>query len=142
MLYMFCAVGLLVVLDQWSKRRVESRVRGRHVSLGPVVQIRYVATSRDVYRRPGGRVALALGWSAALLSAIVLHHSGTWFQSPVSLIGLGLALGGAAGNLLDIFKSRHVIDFIDLGWWPVFNLADVGIVGGLVLALAPSLSLL
>ncbi|OGI64564.1 MAG: hypothetical protein A2W18_09050 [Candidatus Muproteobacteria bacterium RBG_16_60_9] len=71
----------------------------------------------------------------ALLAAIVLHRSGAWFQNDVALLGLGLALGGAAGNLLDILRYRYIVDFIDLRWWPVFNLADVGIVGGLLLAL-------
>jgi len=51
------------------------------------------------------------------------------------MFGLGMALGGAAGNLRDILRHRYIVDFIDLGWWPVFNLADVAIVGGLILAL-------
>jgi signal peptidase II len=45
-----------------------------------------------------------------------------------------LAFGGAAGNLLDILRLRSIVDFIDLHWWPVFNLADVAIVAGLVVA--------
>jgi signal peptidase II len=77
---------------------------------------------------------LVLIWFAALASAIALHGSGAWFQSHVSLLGLGMALGGAAGNLWDILRRHYVVDFIDLGWWPVFNLADVAIVAGLVLA--------
>lgn len=76
---------------------------------------------------------MALVWLWALASAIVLRHSGLWFQGQVSLIGLGLAFGGAAGNLLDIWRHQSVVDFIDLRWW-VFNLADAGIVGGLLLA--------
>ncbi|HVM00263.1 MAG TPA: signal peptidase II [Egibacteraceae bacterium] len=50
----------------------------------------------------------------------------------------GLVTGGALGNVTDRllrdpgFPSGHVVDFIDLGWWPVFNLADVGIVVGAV----------
>ena len=73
-------------------------------------------------------------WFIALLSAIALHRSGMWFHGRVSQIGLGLAFGGAAGNLLDIMRYNAVIDFIDLQWWPVFNVADIGIVGGLLLA--------
>lgn len=50
----------------------------------------------------------------------------------------GLVTGGALGNVADRllrepgFPSGHVVDFVDLGWWPVFNLADVGIVVGAV----------
>lgn len=52
----------------------------------------------------------------------------------------GLVSGGALGNVTDRlvragdsgFGSGHVVDFLDLGWWPVFNLADVGIVVGAI----------
>jgi signal peptidase II len=61
-------------------------------------------------------------------------------------VGLGLLVGGAAGNLADrLIRHNHgaVIDFVDAvrvgghDWWPVFNLADAAIVVGVViLALA------
>jgi lipoprotein signal peptidase len=34
-------------------------------------------------------------------------------------------------------RSRSIVDFIDLGWWPVFNIADIAIVVGLAAALYP-----
>ncbi len=36
----------------------------------------------------------------------------------------GLILGGALGNIIDRFDDGHVTDFIQIGWWPVFNIAD------------------
>jgi signal peptidase II len=48
-------------------------------------------------------------------------------------LSLGLQLGGAFGNLLDRFRLGFVTDFIDIGPWPVFNLADASIVIGLLL---------
>jgi signal peptidase II len=51
------------------------------------------------------------------------------------LAGLGLVGGGAAGNFIDRLIYGHVVDFVDLRVWPVFNLADSAIViGGLYLA--------
>lgn len=47
--------------------------------------------------------------------------------------GLGLVLGGAAGNLLDRFWTGAVIDFIDFRIWPVFNVADSCITVGAIL---------
>lgn len=50
----------------------------------------------------------------------------------------GLVTGGALGNVTDRllrppgFPSGHVVDFFDIGWWPVFNVADIGIVIGAV----------
>jgi signal peptidase II len=44
---------------------------------------------------------------------------------------LGLMLGGAAGNLVDRLRyDGAVLDFLDMPWWPAFNLADVFIVAG------------
>ena len=77
---------------------------------------------------------MILAWFVSLISAVALYHSGAWFQSHTALIGLGLAFGGALGNLLDILQYKYVVDFVDLRWWPVFNLADIGIIGGLALA--------
>jgi signal peptidase II len=48
-------------------------------------------------------------------------------------LSLGLQLGGAFGNLVDRLRLGFVTDFIDVGPWPVFNLADASIVTGLVL---------
>ncbi len=49
---------------------------------------------------------------------------------------LGLILGGTIGNLVDRFRLGYVVDFIDIGWWPAFNLADSAlVVGAIILAL-------
>ncbi len=48
-------------------------------------------------------------------------------------LSLGLQFGGAAGNLLDRVRLGHVTDFVDVGSWPIFNVADASIVMGLVL---------
>ncbi|HEX9713868.1 MAG TPA: signal peptidase II [Actinomycetota bacterium] len=54
-------------------------------------------------------------------------------------VALGLVLGGAVGNLTDrvfrppgVFRG-HVIDFVDLRVWPVFNVADAAVVVGAIL---------
>jgi len=124
----------LLLLDQWSKNTVRLLSPNRYASGIPFLQIRRVINLNRIYRSAHARTVLALMWLVALGSAIVLHRSGLWFQGRVSQIGLGLAFGGALGNLLDIVRHRSIVDFIDLRWWPVFNIADVGIVGGLVLA--------
>jgi signal peptidase II len=124
-------------VDQWSKSMIRRHLSSRSLSWGRILRLRYVIHLKQSHARAGVRVALAVIWLAALASAIVLHRQGSRFETPVALLGAGLALGGAAGNLLDILRLRYVVDFIDLRWWPVFNLADVAIVGGLVVALWP-----
>ena len=48
-------------------------------------------------------------------------------------LSLGLQFGGATGNLLDRVRLGHVTDFVDVGSWPIFNVADASIVTGLAL---------
>jgi signal peptidase II len=130
------AAVTVLCLDQWSKRAVRASTR-QPVFLAPHVRIRAVSTTRPSFVHHERRMRLVLAWVGALIATVALHRLGTGFQSQADLAGAGAALGGAAGNLLDILRRRAVTDFIDLGWWPVFNLADVGIVCGLLVAFWP-----
>ncbi len=62
---------------------------------------------------------------------------GIYFSQPrpgkLLRFSLGLMMGGAVGNLVDRLHQGWVTDFIDIGPWPVFNLADASIVTGLVI---------
>ncbi len=52
----------------------------------------------------------------------------------ITRFSFGLILGGAIGNLSDrIQHDGHVIDFIDIGFWPIFNIADISIVTGVTI---------
>lgn len=46
---------------------------------------------------------------------------------------ISLIIGGALSNVIDRVRIGHVIDFIQIGWWPTFNLADSAIVVGCLL---------
>lgn len=48
-------------------------------------------------------------------------------------VSLGLQLGGALGNLVDRITRGYVVDFVDIGFWPIFNLADLSIVLGVTI---------
>lgn len=52
-------------------------------------------------------------------------------SAPLFLVSCGLILGGAFSNLFDRIFLGFVIDYIDLRWWPVFNLADSAITTGI-----------
>ncbi len=56
-------------------------------------------------------------------------------RAPLARRALFLVLGGAAGNALDRLRLGHVVDFIDVGFWPVFNVADSAITIGALLLL-------
>jgi signal peptidase II len=74
---------------------------------------------------------------AAIAVAVALIVIGRKAPTRLGAVSLGLVLGGAVGNLVDrIFRDGegifggYVVDFIDLQWWPVFNVADMAIVCG------------
>jgi signal peptidase II len=78
--------------------------------------------------------ALLLLWGAAVSSSLLILELGGGGEA--ARAGVAVALGGATGNLVDRLRRGHVVDFIEVGPWPVFNVADVGIVAGLGLTTA------
>jgi signal peptidase II len=120
-------------IDQASKAMLLSQLSlNRSVRLSRGVRLRHVANVGWV---PGVRSAtgLLLLWGVAVSSSLLILDLGTGGEG--ARAGVALALGGATGNLLDRLLRGHVVDFIEIGFWPVFNIADVGIVAGLGLML-------
>ena len=77
--------------------------------------------------------ALAVGW-------MVLFFARSGARHPVLPVGLGLVIGGSLSNLVDRVRLGHVTDFLDLTFWPAFNLADTFIVVGVAVLLAALLA--
>ena len=72
---------------------------------------------------------------ASLLAIGFLFYFYRTHLMPIKFLrfGIGLQLGGALGNLIDRLRNGFVIDFIDVGPWPIFNLADSSIVVGITI---------
>jgi signal peptidase II len=101
-------------------------------------------------RNSGAAFSMATGytWVLTLIATgvvIGIIWMGRRLVSPWWAVGLGMILGGALGNLVDRFfrapgpLSGHVVDFLSIGWWPVFNVADPAVVGGAILLVILSL---
>ena len=72
--------------------------------------------------------------SLAILMGLLLIYMRQPRPSPWQTVAIGLISGGALGNLCDRVRLGHVIDFLSIGPWPNFNIADSAItVGVLVL---------
>jgi len=85
-------------------------------------------------------------WALVLLAAGIVVALVYWLRkadSTLSVVSLGLIIGGAVGNVIDRLVHGAVVDFLDVhaaGWhWPAFNVADSAITVGVVLLLAESL---
>jgi signal peptidase II len=61
------------------------------------------------------------------LGAIYLYYRYPPFDHWVVPIAIGMMLGGALGNLIDRVRVGRVTDFLDVGFWPAFNVADSSI---------------
>jgi|TARA_B110000444_G_scaffold243939_1_gene262901 signal peptidase II len=131
---LFSVSSALLVLDQLTKSLALSRLDD-----GPVEvfwTLRFLLASNT-----GFAFGTAEGYgpwvgAIALVIAGMLIRMKNQIEVTGGLISLGLVLGGALGNLADrIFRGAGwgqgaVVDFIDLQFWPIFNLADAGIVVG------------
>ncbi len=74
--------------------------------------------------------------SMGAVALIVYFYREAAMASWFTRVALGLQLGGAAGNLIDRFRHGYVVDFIDVGPWPIFNIADSAIITGIVALIA------
>lgn len=134
-----------MVLDQLTKWWALERLSG-----GRIVEVAWTLRFRLTFNT-GMAFSLAGGfapWIALLALAVVvfLVWQGRTVTTRTGAVALGLVLGGAVGNLLDRafrgdagFLGGAVVDFIDLQWWPVFNVADMGVVVGAILLVVSTL---
>lgn len=125
----------VITVDQTVKALVTNNLAGRPpVSLfHGLIWLDYTQNSGAAFGifRAGGLVFEAV---AVLVGAgILLYYPRLSEHGVLVRMGLGLILGGALGNLADRIRLGYVVDFIDLRWWPVFNLADSAIVLGVAL---------
>jgi signal peptidase II len=116
------------------------QLRDDPVDLFWTLRLRLTSNTGAAFSLAGGAgpfiALLALGVVGFLL------WQGRTISTRLGAVALGLMLGGALGNLADrafrgdSFFSGAVIDFIDVQWWPVFNVADSCVViGGILLVI-------
>ena len=131
--------AVVLALDQLSKAWAVSALGDGHViELVGSLRLRLTMNYGSAFSIANGRGALIS--LLAIVVVVVLLCTGRHARSLPMAIALGLVLGGVIGNLLDRgFRAGDgllgggVVDFVDLQWWPVFNLADSAIVVGALL---------
>ncbi|HEX5526178.1 MAG TPA: signal peptidase II [Solirubrobacterales bacterium] len=125
--------ALVLAADQAAKAAIEAHlVIGERVEvLGPL-ELTYVHNSGVAFGLAG-----SAGGGLVLTTAVALIVIGYLFaRNPIRKgmwVAVGLIAGGALGNLADRVRADAVTDFVHIGSWPNFNLADVAISAGVVL---------
>jgi signal peptidase II len=129
------AAGVIFSLDRCTKMLVARYLFvGQSVSVTSWLRIRRVDNAHQAALRQHPRLLL-LVLAALFLGICLMVRHGLFFQRQAAQLGLGMALGGACSNVYDQLRHAAVLDFLEVGWWPVFNLADVAITVGVCLAL-------
>lgn len=129
----------VVLVDQATKLWAVAALEGQpdRQIIGDLLRFSFV-------RNPGAAFGLGGGATivfsiVAVIVVVVLVRMSTKLVSYWWGVALGLMLGGATGNLIDrIFREPaalqgHVVDFLRLPNWPVFNVADMALVTSAVL---------
>jgi signal peptidase II len=137
---LFFVATIIVALDQWTKGLVRTNIAPNKVWL-PEYLIWLAPYARIVhwYNRGAAFGLFQGGWLSNLIFSILVltvveliiyyfRHLPT--QEKVLRFTMGFFLGGALGNLIDRLTLGHVTDFISVGRFPVFNVADSSITIG------------
>lgn len=132
-------VALLAIgADQYSKFLVESNLTLFEV-YAPIPSLESVFRIFHIYNT-GSAFGLFEGggdyfrYLAIIVSLGILYYNHVLpGQQRLLRLALGLQMGGALGNMIDRFRLGHVTDFIDIGPWYIFNLADFFVVSGAVI---------
>ena len=122
-----------IAADVASKVAAVRYLDGNPVPLGEVLTLRLLYNPGVAFGvGSNAPTSLVIGLTGlAVLGIVVMAWRGD-IRPPVAA---GLVVGGGLANLGDRFTGGSVVDMFDLGWWPVFNLADVLLLTGVGLAL-------
>lgn len=130
----------VIVVDQLTKWWAVAALTDGPVPVLGSLQLRLVRNEASAFSIGGGSA-----WGPFVtLAGFVIIAGLLWFlrssSGRLAAVAVGLVIGGAVGNLIDRaarsdrgFMGGGVVDFVDLGWWPVFNVADAAVVVGVIL---------
>ncbi len=132
----YLAAAVVLLADQLTKWWAVSALDGgRIIDIVWTLRLRLVFNTGAAFSRFDG-LGPVIAVVAVVIAAVLLHR-GMLASERRTSIALGSMAGGALGNLVDRmaragdgFLGGAVVDFIDVQWWPVWNVADMGIVVG------------
>jgi signal peptidase II len=123
--------GAAVAADQVTKAIVSSSLSlGEAVDVVGPLSIHHVQNSGIAFGLFPTATAGVIVLTAVAVSWMVVFFGRSGGRHPILPVALGLLLGGSISNLADRVRLGHVTDFLDLSYWPAFNLADSFIVAG------------
>jgi signal peptidase II len=121
--YFTITATLVLIIDQLTKFLIA------HFS--PNLNILFIKIHLVTNTGAGFGILAGKTWLLAIISLLVFIGIILYYKEipkeKIPQLSFSLLLGGVAGNMIDRFFRGYVIDFIDLSFWPVFNIADMAI---------------
>jgi len=140
--YAFLALvaGIIVALDQWTKALVRENIpMGASWMpwdwLAPYARVVHWYNTGVAFGMFQGQNLIFSILAIIVSLVIVFYFPHVPEQEPLLRLAMGMQLAGALGNLIDRVTIGHVTDFISVGTFPVFNVADSSITVGCAILL-------
>lgn len=135
---LFLVMSIVLLADHASKVFVENNL-ALHTAWAPIPDIAHLFRFTHVSNTgaafglfPSGSLLFAIV-AVIVSTVIIIYNHFLPARHQLYRVALGLQLGGAVGNLLSRIRLGHVTDFLDFGPWPVFNVADLCVVTGVIM---------
>jgi signal peptidase II len=126
-----------IAADQLTKAIVASQLAlGEELRILGPFSIHHVQNSGIAFGLFARSTAIVTVLTAVAVTWMIWFFARSGSRHPVLPAALGLLIGGSVSNLIDRVRLGHVTDFLDVGSWPAFNLADSFIVVGVAILLA------
>ena len=134
---------VMILLDALSKSLIIRELgpdgsRSTIQIVGDFIELQYGRNSGVAFGMLSGSSTIAGVLVGVLIVPLVLVLVVLAARGRIWAVAAGLVLGGAAGNLIDRIGDQKVTDFISVGRWPWFNLADSAITVGALLLIGMS----
>ena len=133
------AAAAVVAVDQLTKWWAVETLDDRTIDLVWTLRLNLTLNEGAAFGLGGSGLGPVIGVLAVVV-VVALVRAGRLEANRTVHVSLGLVAGGALGNLVDRafragdgFMGGAVVDFIDLQWWPIFNVADMALVCGVIL---------
>jgi signal peptidase II len=137
----WAAAIVALALDQYTKHVVISNFQPgeSRIFIPHVLYWTFVQNTHGAFGLFGDSPVVLVAMAIAVLAVFWFAFREAAAKSIVVQVAFGAIVGGAIGNIVDRFHYHFVVDFIDLRWWPVFNVADSCITVGVALLILTSL---
>ena len=134
---MFYIIIILIVIgDQLTKGLIQqSMVLNQSIPVWDgIFSITYIHNTGAAFSMLAGKTQVLALFQVIIIGVILGYYILKGRKShPQLRISLAMIVAGGIGNLIDRLTLGYVVDFLDFHFWPIFNVADIGVSTGCVL---------